>query len=143
MPQFDCELMDLVLLFDTSGVHVKGRVSSSQYSRWGINSWEKSSYTCKIWDTIFYCVWDTGIAPCTDVQSSYILNIVMPVCISILLKDEYFLYFISHTFPHWCLTCHFDYFSRHEVAISELDEYFEIHFFHGWIDIEFTKNVYR
>ena len=42
------------------GVHVKGRVQSSQYNCWRSNSWEKSSYTCEVWNTIFYRFRNTG-----------------------------------------------------------------------------------
>lgn len=62
IPKFDCDLSDWVLIsLILSGVYVKSRVSPSQYNRWGSSSWKKSSYTREIWDTVFYCFWNTGM----------------------------------------------------------------------------------
>lgn len=72
---FNCDLLDSVLLFlILSGVYVKSRVSPSQYNRRGSSSWEKSSYTCEIRDTIFHCFWNSGMLTWTWFSS--ILNII-------------------------------------------------------------------
>ena len=59
--------LTLFVTWNFLGVYVKGRVQPSQCNSRRSSSRKKSSYPGEVWDTVFYCLRDSGMCFCISV----------------------------------------------------------------------------
>lgn len=62
--QYAFLLLNLFITLSFLGVYVEGRVQPPQYNSWRSCSRKKSSHQGEVWDSIFYCLRDSGVCFC-------------------------------------------------------------------------------